>query len=41
VIRELEKVVLTKRVEELAFEAGDIGTVVLVHESGTGFEVCR
>jgi hypothetical protein len=38
-IRELDRVVLTKRLEELGLEAGDIGTAVLVHEDGRGFEV--
>lgn len=38
-IRELDRVVLTKHLEELGLEAGDIGTVVLVHGQGTGFEV--
>lgn len=38
-IRELDRVVLTKPLSELALEAGDIGTVVLVHERGKGFEV--
>lgn len=38
-IRELDRVVLTRRLEELELEAGDIGTVVLVHEDGRGFEV--
>jgi hypothetical protein len=37
--RELDRVVLTKRLPRLGLEAGDIGTVVLVHESGKGFEV--
>jgi hypothetical protein len=38
-IRELDRVVLTKRLPELGLEAGDVGTVVLVHEGGKGFEV--
>ena len=38
-IRELDRVVLTKRLEKLGLEAGDIGTVVLVHAQGAGFEV--
>jgi len=38
-IRELDRAVLTKPLPELALEAGDIGTVVLVHERGKGFEV--
>lgn len=38
-IKELELVVLTRRLPELGLGAGDIGTVVLVHEGGRGFEV--
>ena len=38
-IRELDRVVLTTPRSELGLVAGDIGTVVLVHESGNGFEV--
>lgn len=38
-IRELDRVVLTKRLPELGLEAGDVGTVVLVHQGGKGFEV--
>lgn len=38
-IRELDRVVLTKRLSKLGLEAGDVGTVVLVHEGGKGFEV--
>jgi len=38
-IRELNRVVLTTPVASLGLEAGDIGTVVLVHEGGAGYEV--
>jgi hypothetical protein len=38
-IRELDRVVLTKRLEELGLEAGDVATVVLVHDGGRGFEL--
>jgi len=38
-IRELDRVVLTTPRSELGLVAGDIGTVVLVHEGGKGFEV--
>ncbi|MFN2398560.1 MAG: DUF4926 domain-containing protein [Gemmatimonadaceae bacterium] len=38
-IRELDRVVLTKPLDELSLEPGDLGTVVLVHEEGLGFEV--
>ena len=36
---ELDRVVLTTHLPSLGLEAGDIGTVVLVHEGGKGFEV--
>ncbi len=38
-IEELDRVVLTARIAELSLEAGDVGTVVLIHEDGRGFEV--
>jgi hypothetical protein len=38
-IAELDRVVLTRRLEELKLEVGDVGTVVLVHDGGRGFEV--
>lgn len=38
-IHELDCVVLKMPLPELALEAGDLGTVVLVHEDGRGFEV--
>jgi hypothetical protein len=38
-INELDRVVLTRPVAKLRLEPGDIGTVVLVHEGGKGFEV--
>jgi hypothetical protein len=38
-IRELERVVLTRALPDLGLEAGDIGTVVLVHDNGAAFEV--
>ena len=38
-IRELDRIVLKKPLPKLGLEAGDLGTVVLVHESGRGFEV--
>lgn len=38
-IRELDRVVLTRRLNELHLEPGDVGTVVLVHSDGLGFEV--
>ena len=38
-IIELESVVLTTDLAEYGLSAGDIGTVVLVHEGGTGCTV--
>jgi ribulose-5-phosphate 4-epimerase/fuculose-1-phosphate aldolase len=38
-IQELDIVVLNRSLPEHGLEAGDIGTVVLVHREGTGFEV--
>ncbi len=38
-IEELERVVLTEDVPEEGLKAGDIGTVVLVHRGGEGYEV--
>jgi hypothetical protein len=38
-IRELDRVVLATHVREHSLEAGDIGTVVLVHAGGKGYEV--
>jgi hypothetical protein len=38
-IRDLDQVVLTKRLEALSLEPGDIGTVMLIHEGGCGFEI--
>lgn len=38
-IRELDRVVLATPLKEHGLEAGDIGTVVLVHAGGMGFEV--
>ena len=38
-IRELDLAVLTKDVPEERLEAGDVGTVVLVHRLGAGYEV--
>lgn len=39
VIRELDEVVLTCDLPEQKLAAGDIGTVVLVHGEGRGYEV--
>ena len=38
-IAELESVVLTTDLPEEGLERGDIGTVVLVHRGGEGYEV--
>lgn len=38
-IRELDRVVLTTDLPEEGLEAGDIGTVVLVHRDAKGYEV--
>ncbi len=38
-MRELESVVLTTDLAEYGLERGDIGTIVLVHRGGKGYEV--
>lgn len=38
-IQELERIVLTVDLPEYGLEHGDIGTVVLVHRGGKGYEV--
>ena len=38
-INELDSVVLTSDIPEHGLTQGDIGTVVMVHEAGQGFEV--
>lgn len=38
-IQELERVVLTSDLPEYGLERGDLGTVVLVHSGGKGYEV--
>ena len=38
-IHELDRVVLTRKLPELGLDAGDLGTVVLVHQGGSGYEV--
>jgi hypothetical protein len=38
-MRELESVVLTTDLTEYGLERGDIGTIVLVHRGGKGYEV--
>ncbi len=38
-INELDCIVLTTDLPEYGLAAGDIGTVVMVHQNGQGFEV--
>jgi hypothetical protein len=38
-IKELESVVLKVDIDDLKLAKGDIGTVVLVHDEGEGYEV--
>ena len=38
-IEELDRVVLTEDVADYDLKAGDVGTVVMVHGKGEGFEV--
>jgi len=38
-LRELESVVLTTDLPAYGLRSGDIGTVVLVHDEGAGYEV--
>ncbi|MBL8163692.1 MAG: DUF4926 domain-containing protein [Anaerolineae bacterium] len=38
-IEELDDIVLTEALPEYGLEAGDIGTVVLVHRGGEAYEV--
>ena len=38
-IEELDRVVLTEDVADYDLKAGDVGTVVMVHGEGEGFEV--
>jgi hypothetical protein len=39
IVRELDAVVLTEDLPEFGLEAGDVGTVVLVHGYEDGYEV--
>ena len=38
-IKELDQVVLTTDLPERGLQKGDVGTVVLVHQNGEGYEV--
>lgn len=37
-IQELDRIILTTDLPEYGLEPGDIGTVVLVHQDGKGYE---
>jgi hypothetical protein len=39
VINELDYVVLERDLPQFGLKRGDVGTVVLVHDNGTGYEV--
>lgn len=36
---ELDRVILTEGLPDHGLEAGDVGTIVLVHKGGAGYEV--
>jgi len=38
-IRELDTIVLTEELPRYGLRPGDVGTVVLVHQDGAGYEV--
>ncbi|MBI1744501.1 DUF4926 domain-containing protein [Candidatus Acetothermia bacterium] len=38
-MKELDSVVLTTDLPEHGLKSGDIGTIVLIHKGGTGYEV--
>ena len=38
-INELDRVVLIEDFPDVGLKAGDVGTVILVHQGGKGFEV--
>ena len=38
-VRELDRVILTQDLADHGLKSGDIGTVVLVHGEGSGYEV--
>ncbi len=38
-IKELDRVVLTSELPDHGLKVGDIGTVVLIHDQGKGYEV--
>ena len=39
VIKEFDRIVLTKDLPSLGLVSGDIGVVVMIHQGGEGFEV--
>lgn len=38
-IKEFDQIVLKENLPEYGLQAGDIGTVVLIHQNGKGYEV--
>ncbi|MEO8513065.1 MAG: DUF4926 domain-containing protein [Ignavibacteria bacterium] len=38
-IKETDRVILTRDIPEMILKKGDIGTIVLIHNMGKGFEV--
>ncbi len=38
-IREFERIILTKNLKSTPFVKGDVGTVVMIHPGGKGFEI--
>jgi hypothetical protein len=38
-IKEFERVILNTDIPEFNLEKGDIGTVVMIHDNGAGYEV--
>jgi hypothetical protein len=38
-IKELDQIVLKEDLPEYGLQAGDLGTVILVHQNGKGYEV--
>ncbi len=38
-IKETDRIILTRDIPEMSLKKGDIGTIVLIHENGKGFEV--
>ena len=38
-MKELDQIVLKENLPEIGLQAGDIGTVVLIHQKGKGYEV--